>query len=49
MALSTYRKDESRRTWTARAPLDPMMRRQIHGPIRPMEGPSILGRLFGRH
>ena len=31
-----------------RAPLDPGMRRMIFGPIRPMERPSFLQRLFGR-
>jgi hypothetical protein len=49
MALSNDRNDGTRRTWSARAPLDPMTRRQIHGPIRPMESPSILRRLFGHH
>ena len=30
-----------------RTPLDPSMRRMIFGPIRPMERPSFLQRLFG--
>jgi hypothetical protein len=49
MALSDDRNDGTRRIWTARAPLDPTLRRHIHGPIRPMEAPSILRRLLGHH
>jgi hypothetical protein len=49
MALSNDRNDGTRRLWSARAPQDPLMRRRIHGPIQPMEAPSILRRLLGHH
>jgi hypothetical protein len=36
--------------WTKpRQPLDPCMRRKVHGPIRPMEEPGLLGRFFRWH
>ncbi len=35
--------------WTVPRPhRDPSLRLQIHGPIRPMEEPGLLARLFGR-
>lgn len=49
MALSHDRNDVGRRTWSARPTLDPSLRRSIYGPIRPMDPPGILQRLFGRH
>jgi hypothetical protein len=32
----------------ATKPLDPCMRRAIHGPIQPMDEPTIFDRLIGR-
>lgn len=49
MALSHDRNDANRRGWSARTPLDPCLRRRIHGPIRPMEEPGLLRRLLGHH
>lgn len=46
MALSNDRNDGACRN--ARSPQDPLLRRRIHGPIQPMEAPSILRRLLGR-
>jgi hypothetical protein len=49
MPLSNDRNDGARGSWNARAPQDPMLRRRMHGPIQPMETPSILRRLLGHH
>ncbi|WP_153269305.1 hypothetical protein [Novosphingobium sp. BW1] len=35
-------------TATLRTPLDPMLRRQIHGPIQPMDEPSLITELGER-
>lgn len=48
MALSHDRNDATRRFWTARPALDPTVRRSIYGPIRSMDPPGFLERLFGR-
>lgn len=47
MALQE-RTDHPSHSWTPRPPLDPMMRMRFYGPIRPMEKPNLLERLF-RH
>lgn len=49
MALSDNRNHPGRRIWSARAPLDPTLRRQMYGPIRPMDEPGFLRRLFGQN
>ncbi|HUD30704.1 MAG TPA: hypothetical protein VMQ93_17695 [Novosphingobium sp.] len=49
MASSNNRTDAIRRLGSAGAPQDPVLRRRIHGPIQPMERPSILRRLLGHH
>ncbi|KPH58897.1 hypothetical protein ADT71_24950 [Novosphingobium sp. ST904] len=49
MALTQERTYRSERIWTPRPPLDPGLRRRFHGPIQPMEEPTFLERLFGRH
>lgn len=36
----------SDRSAKPRQNLDPSMRRKVHGPIRPMDEPSLLARLF---
>ncbi len=47
MMLQHDRDDRNRRLAGARASLDPVLRRQIHGPIVPMDKPGLLERLFG--
>ncbi|MFC0204791.1 hypothetical protein [Novosphingobium soli] len=48
MALQHERTDGTRRSSMGRPSLDPVLRRRIYGPIRPMETPGILQRLLGR-
>ncbi|GAM07328.1 hypothetical protein [Novosphingobium sp. MBES04] len=40
--------ETSSRTATLRTPLDPMLRRQIHGPIQPMDEPGLITELGER-
>ena len=46
MSNTTIHSGLSDRWAKPRQSLDPSMRRKVHGPIRPMEEPSLLERLF---
>ncbi len=39
--------DPMQRLSTPRAPLDPILRRRLHGPVRPMDEPGMMERVLG--
>ncbi|GFE72627.1 hypothetical protein [Novosphingobium sp. TCA1] len=47
MALTQDHTYRAERIWTPRTPLDPGLRRRFHGPIQPMDQPTLLERIFG--
>lgn len=48
MSSLTYRSSRPDVWVVPRPHSDPSLRRMTHGPIRPMEEPGFLARLFGR-